>query len=149
MVQCYVSLASLADHGDRDISGAIRYLEQALDVQKKVVASHPTVTLYLLDLSVTYYNLAYQCSKLPGRPDVVKWYRESIAVAERLAELDPENVDFQDRLGKAVTNLGYNLYKQGETEEAVRAYLPPGKCLPLVSSLAKRSVVPVLESTCQ
>ena len=122
MSQCYVSLASLAEHCDRDIPGAIRYLEQALDLQKKVVSTHPTVTLYLLDLSVTYYNLAYQCSNLPGHPDVVKWYRESIAVAERLTELDPENVDFQDRLGKAVNNLGYNLYGQGETDEAVQQY---------------------------
>jgi hypothetical protein len=53
------------------------------------------VTLYLLDLAGTYYNLAYRSSRLPGRhASVVSWYRESIAIAERLVELDPENVDF-------------------------------------------------------
>ncbi len=123
MAQCYVSLASLAAHGDRDTRQAVRYLEQALGLQKKVVATHPTVTLYLLDLSSTYYNLAYQCSQLPERPEVVRWYRESITIAERLAELDPENVDFQDRLGRAMSNLGYNLFLRGDTEEAAREYL--------------------------
>jgi serine/threonine protein kinase len=124
MAQCYVSLASLADHGDRDIPGAVRYLEQALDLQKKVVATHPTVTLYLLDLAGTYYNLAYRSSRLPGRhASVVNWYRESIAIAERLVELDPENIDFQDRLGRAVSNLGFNLCLRGETDQAVREYL--------------------------
>ncbi|MFL5241099.1 MAG: protein kinase domain-containing protein [Gemmataceae bacterium] len=124
MAQCYVSLASLADHGDRDIPGAVRFLEQALDLQKKVVATHPTVTLYLLDLAGTYYNLAYRSSRLPGRhASVVGWYRESIAIAERLVELDPENVDFQDRLGRAVSNLGFNICMCGQIDQAVREYL--------------------------
>jgi serine/threonine protein kinase/tetratricopeptide (TPR) repeat protein len=123
MAQCYVSLASLAYNGDHDAPGAVHYLEQALDLQKRVVATHATVTEYLLDLSGTYYNLAYYCSRLPGSPDVLRWYRESIAVAERLVELDPENVDFQDRLGRAVSNLGFNLYMHGEIDQAVREYL--------------------------
>lgn len=123
MAQCYVSLASLAGRADQDFPGAVRYLEQALDLQKKVVATHPTVTLYLLDLSSTYYNLAWNCSRLPGRPTVAKWYRESIAIAERLVELDPENVDFQDQLGQAVNNLGFILSAQGETDPAIREYL--------------------------
>jgi serine/threonine protein kinase/tetratricopeptide (TPR) repeat protein len=123
MAQCYVSLASLVYNGNHDTPGAVRYLELALDLQKRVVATHPTVTLYLLDLSATYYQLAYYSSKLPGCPDVVRWYRESIALGERLAELDPENVDFQDRLGRSVSNLGFNLLLHGEIDQAVREYL--------------------------
>jgi serine/threonine protein kinase len=123
MAQCYVSLASLAGRADQDFSGAVRYLEQALDLQKKVVATHSTVTLYLLDLSSTYYKLAWNCSRLPGRPNVAKWYRESITIAESLVELDPENVDFQDQLGRAVNNLGFILSTQGETDLAIREYL--------------------------
>ena len=123
MAQCYMSLASLSHHGDGDDRGAVRYLEAALELQKKVVATHPTVTLYLLDVSSTYYNLAYYCSLLPGKPDVLKWYRESIAVAERLVDLDPENVNFENRLGRAVTNLGFNLAEQGKPDQAIQEFL--------------------------
>ena len=123
MAQCYVSLSSLAHHCNGDDRAAVYLCKQALDLQKKVVATHPTVTLYLLDLASTYYNLAFYCSLSRGKPDVLNWYRESIAVAERLVELDPENVDFQDQLGRAVTNLGFNLGEQGKPEQAIQEYL--------------------------
>jgi serine/threonine-protein kinase len=119
MAQCYVSLALLCRD---DSSTAIRYLRDALEIQLKAVASHPTVTLYLLDLSNSYYNLGSRYSHRSLLDDAVRSYRESVAVAERLVALDPEDLDFQDRLGRSVTNLGYVLNRQGDKDQALAAY---------------------------
>jgi tetratricopeptide (TPR) repeat protein len=94
-----------------------------LDLQKKVVASHPSVTEYLIDLSATYFNLGYTCSRLSRQDDALRWYREAIGAAERLVELDPENIDFQDGLGQAVNNYGYKLFEKGRTDEALGFFL--------------------------
>jgi tetratricopeptide (TPR) repeat protein len=53
----------------------------------------------------------------------MRYYRESIAAAERLVELDPENVDFEERLGEAVNNLGYKLLQNGNLDEALPCFL--------------------------
>jgi tetratricopeptide (TPR) repeat protein len=76
----------------------------------------------LLDLSNSYYNLGYRYSHRSMLDDSVRSYRESIAVAERLVALDPDDLDFQDRLGRSVTNLGYVLNQQGEKDQALAAY---------------------------
>ena len=91
-----------------------------MDLQKKVVASHPSVTLYLMDLSETYYNLGYQCTQLSWQDDACAWYREAIAVAERLVELDPENLDFQDRLAQAAQQPRVQALR--EREDATRPW---------------------------
>jgi tetratricopeptide (TPR) repeat protein len=118
MAQCYVSLADMVGRGG-DHRRALRYLEDALDLQKKVVASHPSVTLYLMDLSETYYNLGYQCTQLSRRDDALRWYREAITAAEHLVALDPENFDFQDALAQAVNNHGYQLFVKGRIDESL------------------------------
>ena len=97
--------------------------EDAFDLQKKAVASHPSVTLYLMDLSETYYNLGYQCTQLARQDDALRWYREAIAAAERLVGLDPENLDFQDSLAQALKNHGYRLFVKGRTDEALADFL--------------------------
>ena len=121
MAQCYISLSSLCNlKGDH--ATAIGYLRDALKLQQKVAASHPTVTLYLLDVTSTYYNLGYQFTQISKLDDAVRSYQESIAVAERLVELDREDLDFQDQLGRATCNLGHVLGLQGKNDQALAAY---------------------------
>jgi tetratricopeptide (TPR) repeat protein len=122
MAQCYISLCSLCNlKGDH--ANAIGFLRDALKLQQKVAASHPTVTLYLLDVTNTHYNLGYQFTQVSKLDDALRSYQESIAVAERLVELDPEDLDFQDQLDRATCNLGHVLGLQGKIDQALSAYL--------------------------
>ena len=96
--------------------------QRALGLQKKIATAHPSVTLYLLDVAATLYNLGWQYHQVKELDDSFRAYQEATEINERLVALDPDNLEFQSHLAEAVNNLGIVLLDRGKNELALEAF---------------------------
>jgi hypothetical protein len=52
----------------------------------------------------------------------LKWYRDALAVADRLAKVDPENADLQRDLAMSQGRLAIVLAKKGDAPRALNMF---------------------------
>ncbi len=55
-------------------------------------------------------------------PEALKWFRDGLAIAERLAQADPGNAGWQRDLSVSYSKIGDMLAAQGNLPEALKSY---------------------------
>jgi tetratricopeptide (TPR) repeat protein len=71
-------------------------------------------------LSIAYDHVGLILDAQGNKSEAVSFFRQSVAIAERLGELDPNNAPWQRDLAVAYERLGDALLAQGERSEALK-----------------------------
>ena len=74
------------------------------------------------DLSVSYDNVGDVLVAQGNLPEALKSYRDSQAIADRLAKSDPGNAGWQLDLSVSYDKVGDVLVAQGNLPEALKSY---------------------------
>ncbi len=97
-------------------------LRQAESLLSKLVAESPSVVEYQLLLSSVWNRLAESLSNQNKKEDARGMHQKSLAAAERLVALDPDNMLHRFNLAVELLNLGNAIFREGQIVEAEKLY---------------------------
>lgn len=83
-----------------------------------LAAEKPDDVTYQADLSVAFYEVGDVLQKQGNLTEALKFFRDGLAITERLAKADPNNVGWQRDLSVSYNRVGVVLEKQGNLTEA-------------------------------
>ena len=87
-----------------------------------LAAEKPDDTTYQRDLSIAYREVGDVLVEQGNLTEALQAYRDSLAIAERLAKADPGNAGWQRDLAVTYNKVGDVLVAQGNLTEALQTY---------------------------
>lgn len=125
-----VILASEAKPGD-----AMPFVEKSIKLLRDIVDAHPDSANYARDLSIALDHRADVLMRSDATDKAIDAFRESAEISERLAKLDPANVQAQHDVMISRNDLGRALLSAGRVAAAAAAYQ---RGLEIAKSLSER-----------
>jgi eukaryotic-like serine/threonine-protein kinase len=102
--------------------GAVATLRESLRLASALSARGTDDPRRLYQLSQSHFWVGYAAWRSGGHEEAEARFQDYLGLAQRLVELEPENLDYRLELGYAHSNLGSVREAKGDFEGAVREY---------------------------
>lgn len=120
-----------------NLSAASKYYQYSFNIMDRLAKAEPNNALRQHALSVAYSKLGdvlHQQGYPENLPLALEFYRDSVAIEDRLARADPSNTELQRDLAVTYCRVGGVLRDQGNLSEALTSFRD---CLAIGQRLAK------------
>ncbi len=125
---------ALEDEGD--VGTRIALLDIARMSHERLTTAAPDSAEFARDLSMSYLKLGDLQFKLGKPPEALRYYQQSLSIAEELRKRAPDSAEFARDLSVSYSRLGDLQLKLGKPPEALRYYQQD---ISIAEELRKRS----------
>jgi tetratricopeptide (TPR) repeat protein len=105
--------------GSDSLEDRLRYARRALEIDQRRAEKLPGDQTINLDISFDWSSIGTTLTQLGRHQEAVDAYRNSLEIRRRLAQADPSNIRFQERLAAGIFYLATSLIPGGNKDEIV------------------------------